>query len=154
MTLFERIISILQDQAIQYDLIEHEPVYTSQQAAAVRGMNITQGAKAMLCFADGHPMLLVLSGACTIDTKKFKKGFGIKDLRFATVEEVLEVSSVEVGAVPPFGSCMEIQTYCDRSLSKNRLISFNPGMHTKSIIMAYEDFIQIEQPILGDFSNC
>jgi len=154
MTLFDRIVQVLEKNTIDFSVIEHEPVYTSQEAADVRGFDIKQGAKAMLCFADETPTLIVLSGACRIDTKQFKKSFGIRDLRFATSEEVLQISSVEVGAVPPFGSCMNIQTYCDTSLSRNDEIAFNPGIHTKSIKMRYSDFIQVENPILGDFSNC
>jgi len=154
MGLFEKIISLLNDNSVDYTLIEHEAVFTSEQAAKIRGMDLESGAKAMVCFADKLPVLLVLSGAKKINTKLAKQMLHVQDLRFATPEEVSRVTSVEIGAVPPFGSCMEIQTYCDSSLSKNDLISFNPGIHTKSITMAYEDFVQVEQPILGDFSNC
>lgn len=154
MTLFDRIVQVLEKNAVDFSVTEHEPVYTSQEAADIRGFDIKQGAKAMLCFADGTPIVIVLSGACRIDTKQFKKSFGIRDLRFATSEEVLQISSVEVGAVPPFGSCMNIQAYCDQSLSENEEIAFNPGVHTKSIKMKYADFVRVEEPKIGEFSNC
>ncbi len=151
MSVFDRIVDTLKNQSIEFDLLTHEPVHTSQEAAAVRGSELDQGAKALLCIADGTPVLLVVPGSQKVDTRRFKQAFGFKNLRFATTDEVLAITSVAVGAVPPFGSAMQVQTYTDQSLSHNEYIAFNPGLHTRTIVMTYADFIQVENPLLGDF---
>lgn len=100
MSVFDRIVDTLKNQSIEFDLLTHEPVHTSQEAAAVRGSELDQGAKALLCIADGTPVLLVVPGSQKVDTRRFKQAFGFKNLRFATTDEVLAITSVAVGAVP------------------------------------------------------
>ena len=45
---YEAIIRLLDKAHIAYEKFEHEPVFTSEQAAAVRGTSLSQGAKALL----------------------------------------------------------------------------------------------------------
>lgn len=152
-SLFEKIIGTLDEKKIKYQLFEHEPVHTSQQAAKIRGTKIEQGAKALLMQADDSPVLIVVSGARKVDTGKFKKLYKIKDLRMCTPEEVQKVSGVEIGAVPPFGNLINIKTYMDKSLGKNTKIAFNAGLLTRSIKMNYQDWFDLVKPELGDFSS-
>lgn len=152
MSLYSRLIILLRDNKITFTEYAHRPVFTSEEAAAVRGTDVKQGAKAMVALADKTPLLLVISGVKKIDTKSFKRQFGIKDLHFATVEEVKEITTVSPGAVPPFGSLMSIQTYADTSLSLNDEIVFNAGDHTKSIHMHYSDYVKLENPKIATFA--
>ena len=150
---FEKIVGLLDEKKISYQLFEHKPVYASEQAAKIRGTNIEQGAKALVMMADKKPILLVISGAKKVDTKKFKKSFGIKDLRMCTPEEVKKTTGVEVGAVPPLGNLMNLKTFVDRSLGENKKITFNVGLHTRSIKMRYQDFYFLVKPQIADFAQ-
>lgn len=150
---YEAIISFLDSHGISYDLVEHEAVFTSEQAAAVRGFSLHQGAKALLLKGDGKYLLCVLPGDHKLDTKKVKKMLGIKDIRFARPEEVVEVMGCEIGACYPFGNLIAVPMYVDKALSENEVISFNPGVHTKSIKMKYEDFENAVNPPLLSFST-
>ena len=48
MSLFEKIIQFLNASGVWYELLEHAPVFTSEQAAVVRkDVSLHQGAKAM-----------------------------------------------------------------------------------------------------------
>lgn len=149
---FEKILKLLDDNKVAYQLYEHEPVYTSEQAAKLRGTKIEQGAKALVMVADGRPILIVISAANKVESKKFKKSFNIKDLKMATADEVKRITETEIGAVPPFGNLMGLKTFVDKSLGKNKKIVFNAGLHTRSIEMKYKDFERLVKPISGDFS--
>lgn len=151
--IYESIISFLKKNNIIYQLFEHEPVYTSAEAARIRQTKETQGAKALVFLADKKPILLVLPGNKKVDTKIFKKIFGIKDLSFAKPEQVLELTGLEIGAVPPFGNVMNLPTYVDKTLLNEDEIAFNAGAHTKSIKMKTEDFIKLCQPTVDLFSK-
>ena len=70
---FERIVSLLDAQGVAYHVVEHPPVYTSQEAAKVRGTPLEQGAKAMLFKADDRPVLLVVAAHHRIDRREFKR---------------------------------------------------------------------------------
>lgn len=150
---FEQIIGSLKENNITYQLFEHEPVYTSADAAKIRQTKETQGAKALVFFADKKPILLVLPGNRKADTKTFKKTFNIRDLSFAKPEQVFDLTSLEIGAVPPFGNLMNLPTYVDKTLLLEEEIAFNAGAHTKSIKMKTQDFLKLCKPIINIFSK-
>lgn len=110
-SVFEKIQAILTKNNCYHKVLEHQAVFTSQEAADVRGTKLSQGAKALVMYADKHPVLLVLSAAKKAKLGEFKKGFGVRDLRMATKEEVKELTGLEVGAIPPFGSLMGLPTW-------------------------------------------
>jgi len=61
----------------------------------------------------------------------------------------LALTALKPGSIPPFGSLFDLPTYCDSRLGDNASINFNAGMHTRSINMAYKDFLAVEKPALG-----
>jgi len=102
-TLTDRLVSYLKESGADFEVVEHEPVRTSEEAARVRGTPLEQGAKALVFQADGRPVLLVLPAHRRIDTRAFKRAFAVKDLRLISPQELAELTGLEVGAVPPFG---------------------------------------------------
>ncbi len=46
---------------------------------------------------------------------------------------------------------LNLPTYCDSRLGDNESINFNAGMHTRSINLAYVDYLAVEKPTLGIF---
>lgn len=148
---FQEIINLLNKNNIIYQLFEHDPVYTSADAAKTRLTKESQGAKALIFLADKKPILLVLSGNKKVDTKTFKKTYSIKDLSFAKPEEVLKLTGLEVGAIPPFGNIMNLPIYVDKSLLNEEEIAFNAGAHTKSIKMKTQDFLTLCKPKICSF---
>jgi len=151
-SVFEKIIALLEESRVNYQLTEHEPVFTSEEAAKVRGVPLEWGAKAIVFAADKKPILIVIPADRKIDLKSFKKSYSIKDLRMLTPEEVKAVAGVEVGAVPPLGNVMGLLTYFDEELTKKEKIAFNPGAHTKSIVMSPKDLIHLCSATIGNFS--
>lgn len=151
-SVFERIVRLLDENKLGYERFEHEPVFTSEDAARIRGTELKQGAKALVLYADKKPVMVVVPGDRKIDTKKFKSLYGIKDLRMASPDEVEDVTGVKIGAVPPFGNLFGIPMYVDSKLRDNQKISFNAGSHTKSITMSCGDFEKSTKPFIGDFS--
>ena len=57
---------------IDYKLITHEAVRTSEEAAKIRGNDLKSGAKAMVVKAGENFFLIVLSAERKIDWKKLK----------------------------------------------------------------------------------
>lgn len=149
---FEAIVHLLEDAHIQYDQLEHEPVYTSEQAAAVRGLSLRQGAKSLLFKTKHGFVLVVVLGDRRVDSKKLKKYLGVSDVRFADPEEVKEQMGCEIGSCYPLGVIAGLRTIVDRSLGANDVISFNPGRHTVSIKMRYADYRSIANPEITDLT--
>lgn len=149
---YESIINLLQINSTKFDELNHEPVYTSEQAAKVRGLSLDVGAKSLLLKANDYFVLIVLPGSKKIDSKKLKSALGIKKLRFATPQEVKDIMACEIGSCYPFGSIVGLNTYLDYSLLKQHLISFNPGVHDKSIQIKLSDYLILEHPKKLDIS--
>lgn len=150
MTVLAQIKELLATEGIAYDIAEHAPVRTSEEAAKVRNTDASIGAKALIFYADAKPILIVLPGNKRVDTKKFKHAFAVKDLRMASKEEVLQLTGLEVGSIPPLGKVLNLHSYYDNLLKTHEQAAFNAGELTVSIILRAEDLIRIENPEFGD----
>lgn len=152
-------IRILLDEAgVWCETFEHEPVRTSEEAAAIRpGYTINHGAKALIVRAK-HPergkhfVMFVLPGGQRFDAEKVKTLFGFTDLRFATETEVAEITGgVQPGGVPPFGTLFGLTVYVDDSLFLNERIVFNAGDKRFSIAMLASDYAALVVHVRGSF---
>lgn len=150
---FSRLQNLLAQRGILFDVLHHAPVYTSQQAAHVRGTSLASGAKALICKADDRFVMFVLPADRKLASKLVRQTLGIKSLRFASQEEIEQLCGLAPGAIPPFGSLFGLATYCDLHLAEVPQINFNAGDHAISISMAYSDYAAAENPQLGQFSE-
>lgn len=146
LSVFPRLEQFLQQSGVNFQVSHHEPVFTSEQAAAVRGTSLSSGAKALVVKAEERFVMLVLPADRKLDSRKAQRGLGVKGLRFASKEELMELTDLEPGAVPPFGSLFNLSTYVDPALADNVNINFNAGDRTISIQMSHADFMTVEKP--------
>ncbi len=147
-SVFERLQSVLRDKGVPFTVSHHAPVFTSEEAAAVRGAALASGAKALVVKAGAVFRLLVVPADRKLDSKKARVSLGVKALRFATREEVEQLTGLQPGSIPPFGSLFALPTSCDPALGENAAINFNAGDHGISIAMSYSDYLAVEQPAL------
>lgn len=145
-SVFERVRAGLDRAGIVYTHTQHEPVYTSAEAAAVRGVSLHSGAKALILKGEDGFFMAVLPADMGLDSNRLRRTLGYKRLRFATKEEVLELTGLTPGSIPPFGSLFGLSTMCDPRLADNEKINFNAGSHTDSVQMGYKDYIAFESP--------
>ncbi len=153
MKVFDRLIESLDARQVPYDVLRHEPVYTSEEAARVRGTSLASGAKALICKADRQFVLIVLPADLRLASKRIRKSQGIRSLRFATRDEVADLTGLQPGSIPPFGSLFDLPTWCDAALAEQPQINFNAGDHEVSVSMRYDDFFRFEQPRCGEFAE-
>jgi Cys-tRNA(Pro) deacylase len=151
-TLTDRLLAYLRENSVAIQVLTHEAVQTSEEAARVRGTPLEQGAKALVCQADDQTVLLVLPAHLKLDTRAFKRAHGIKDLHMISSDELHRLTGLQVGAVPPFGHLMGLPTYVDERLLAEPRIAFNAGSRTTSVVMAPGDFARLEQPQVGRFA--
>ena len=150
---FDRLQQLLAGSHVLFEVLRHEPVFTSAEAAAIRGTTLASGAKALVCKADERFVMIVLPADRKLASKRIRQALGWRSLRFADRAEVAELTGLEPGSIPPFGSLFGLPTYCDERLAENERINFNAGDHAISISLAYRDWLQVEQPTLGLFAE-
>src|SRR6266481_4903853 len=109
-SVFDRLNAWLNGSGVSFTVLRHEPVFTSEQAAAVRGTSLASGAKALVVKAGDKFVLIVLPADRKLDSKKAREVFGVKSIRFASKEEVEQLTGLQPGSIPPFGSLFNLST--------------------------------------------
>lgn len=146
----KQIRQILASRKIEFEEMEHEAVYTSQQAARAIGLQTAEsGVKSLVLKTKEGEFILVLSpGNKKVDTKKIARMENTKSLFFARPEEVIKVTGIPVGSIPPFGHKTKLKTYLDEELLKQECLHFNPGSHNKTIALKAADLLKVlDNPI-------
>jgi prolyl-tRNA editing enzyme YbaK/EbsC (Cys-tRNA(Pro) deacylase) len=151
------ILQHLISQEISYQLICHAETHTSEESYLARlaaGVGEVMGAKAILIKMDPGGIqefnVFVLPATQKINSRSLKAHFGIKHFRFATPEELAELTDGLVpGSLPPFGR--EVfpkinHLYIDNGLQNSKIIGFNVADLTLSIILNCRDYLKIAQP--------
>ncbi|MCK9409266.1 MAG: hypothetical protein M0R68_09030 [Bacteroidetes bacterium] len=104
------------------------------------------GGKAIVMKIDNVFKLFVLSASLKVDSKKIRERFRVKSIRFATKEELMELTGLVPGSVPPFGQpILPLELYIDHSILENEKIAFNAGSLTDSVILTTKDYLSIVQ---------
>lgn len=143
-----KIIEMLTAQTASFRQVEHAPTRTSEESAAARGEPLEVGAKALLLKTDDVFRLFVLCADMQLDSAAVRRQLNVKKTRFATAEELLELTGLVPGSVPPFGEpILPFELYADVAVGK-RLdrVAFNAGSLTHSLILSAADWERIAKP--------
>lgn len=151
-SVFDRIKELLDENHAPYQIKEHAPTRTSEESALHRGEPLKIGAKAMVLKTDKGFMMAVLPADKKIDSSAVKGLFTTKNLRFASKEELVELTGLVPGAIPPFGMLFNIPMIVDEALLEEEWMAFNAGSLEKSIKMKIKDYIRITNPRMEQFS--
>ena len=157
--IFDQIKNLLSENNISFEQKEHEITLTSEDSARIRGDELSSGAKAILYKVQDSFYLFVFAADKKMDTKKIKQYFKEQNLkakktRFASHEELLEMTGLVPGSVPPFGRpILDFDLFVDPSLTANENIAFNAGSLTNSISMKLEDYIKVAKPQIFNFTQ-
>jgi len=138
-----RLAHWLEEQGADFRLLEHAPVFTSEEASRVRGTPIEAGAKALVLQAEDRTVHVVLPGHRRVDNARLRAILGTRTLRFASAEELLTLTGCVPGAVPPFGNLFGLPVFADAELAARDQIAFNAGSNAVSIIMRAADFVRL-----------
>lgn len=145
----ERLVRHLAAAGVSFRQLHHEPTPTSADAARARGEPIGCGAKALLLKTDERFRLFVLPADRRLDSARVKKQLGLDRLRFASREELMALTGLVPGSVPPFGEpILPFELLADVGIGAvYPHVAFNAGRLTDSIIMAAADWERLAQPV-------
>ncbi len=147
-SVYERIVRHLRATGAEFREVAHAPTLTSEDSARARGEPLGVGAKALVLRCDGIFQLVVLPADRKLNTKLLKRGLAVKDIRFATPDELKELTGLVPGSVPPFGPpILELPLFADVDLGvRYPQVAFNAGDLSRSIIMAAADWERVARP--------
>lgn len=144
--------NFLQNRDVDYEVIRHELAYTAQETAAADDVSGYEFAKTVIVTDGQEHYMLVLPAPFDVDMEGASDLIG-QEVRLASEEETEPLfPECEVGAEPPFGSAFHMLTFMDESMEGEDHIVFRGGNHEKTIKMSTADYIQVEEPTVGEFA--
>jgi Ala-tRNA(Pro) deacylase len=154
-TVLRRLRDHLDSNGVAYRIVEHPPTRTSEESASARGEPLSVGAKALVLLTDAEFRLFVLPADMKLDSGAVRRHLGVKQTRFATPEELFELTSLVPGSVPPFGNpVLPFSLYADTSVGlRHDRVAFNAGSLTHSIIMSGKEWDRTAGPTRFSFAR-
>jgi len=151
---FEDLKKFLDENNADYELFEHEPVFTSEQASKVRGVELKTGVKALVFkIKEKNTFIMALVPADKkVDSNKLSKIIG-SEIKLASPDEVLKKCGCEIGSVHPFGNVFGLKTYMDKGILENESVNFNAGLHEFTLRMSPSVILELVKPEIGEFSK-
>ena len=143
----EKVIEFLKENKIEYETVEHPPVFTVEEADKyIEGMD---GIFSKTLFLAGKKnrkfYLVILSGDKKLDIKNLNEITGDK-LKFANEGYLKEKLGLVPGMVSLFGllnnSEKDVNVYIDDEVFKEERITFHPNTNTVTMFIKVKDMIK------------
>ncbi|OZI75035.1 YbaK/prolyl-tRNA synthetase associated domain-containing protein [Bordetella genomosp. 12] len=157
MDVFEQLQDLLTRHGASYQLLRHPAAGKSVEVAALRGTQVSQGAKALVCriklsSTQRKHVLAVFPADAQADLQAIAQVTGGKKAALASQELARELTGCEIGAIPPFSFNPELHLIVDPTLrQRHEAIVFNAGRLDASILLRTEDYFRIAQPDIASF---
>ena len=127
-SMYSTLCALFTREGVSYRTIHHAPTLTSEDSAWVRGEDMRIGGKVLVVKVGENFRLLVVSAARKLDSLAIKHHFAVKKIRFASTEELLQLTGLVPGSIPPFGyPLLPFELFVDASILANEKIAFNAG---------------------------
>lgn len=157
----QKIFFALEQLNIPYKNHIHEPVFTVEEAQKLYD-SIPGGQTKNLFITDkrGNYLLVVMLSEDRLDLSLFRKQLAMKNLTFATSEELQQLLGVTPGSVTALGVINDTQhkvtVYLDQDLAKHDMVNCHPLRNDMTVTIATEDLLHFlkstgHEPIITEF---
>lgn len=143
--LFTKVENKLNDLDISFQLVEHEPALTTEQADSfIEGI---EGVRTKTMFLTNKKKnkfyLIIMDDKKRLDMDKFKEVVEVNRIKMASEETLMEKMKLPAGVVSPFGllnnSDHDISVFFDKEITNEERMSFHPNTNEKTIFISTSD---------------
>lgn len=148
MDAYQQVANKLQELGITFDVVEHPPAFTTEQADSyIEGM---EGVRTKFMFLTNKKKtqyyLLIMDDKKRLDIDDFKVQVGADRIRMASLDSLAEKMNLPAGTVSPFGLLnneeKDIQVYFDKEIIGEECMTFHPNTNEKTIFISTEDLFK------------
>lgn len=145
-----QIYNYLSEKGIWYKTIEHEAVFTVEQAEALNLPHPETGAKNLFLRDDKKEnyYLLTVRDTLPVSLKEFQIKIGSRRLSFASEEDLFQIMKLIKGAVTPLGVMNDdmrmVKVYFD-AFFEGKIISVHPNDNTATVYLKCNDLVELIQ---------
>ena len=142
MTPAEHVYKALQDMGISYEVVEHPPALTTEEADKYIEGKV--GCRTKTLFLRNRNkkrcILLIMDEVKRLDMKKCAEILEEKEFKFASAELLAEKLGLAAGVVSPFGllnnTARDVTVYFDKAmLDEYRILTFHPNENTATVFI-------------------
>ena len=142
------IYNYLNEHGISYECTEHEAVYNMEELDALELPYPEWDAKNLFVRDDKKKnfYLITVRGEKRVDLKEFRKAHGLRNLSFASVEDLFDILQLTPGSVTPLGllndSEKRVFFYLDSEFLGHK-IGIHPNENTATVWLETDDLIKL-----------
>ena len=153
MEAYQQVAKKLQELGITYDVVEHPPAFTTEQADSyIEGL---EGVRTKSMFLTNKKKtqfyLLIMDDQNPLDMDDFKEQVGANRIRMASTESLAEKMQLPAGTVSPFGLLnneeKDILVYFDQDIVSEEIMTFHPNTNEKTIFIKTQDLFRFLESI-------
>ena len=142
MDAYQQVANTLQELGITFDVVEHPPVFTTEQADSyIEGMEGVRTKSMFLTNRKKTQYYLLI-----MDDKKRLDMVGANRIRMASADSLAEKMNLSAGTVSPFGLLnnaeKDIQVYFDKDILSEEIMTFHPNTNEKTIFIKTQDLFR------------
>ena len=146
MLLKSELLEKLKANAIEYQIHNHEPLFTVEDSENLRGqINGAHSKNLFLKNKKNNFFLFSCEENAVVDLKHFSKSINAKNLSFATEVHLGNYLGIKPGSVSPYALLNDkenhVEFYLDEKLASSEIINFHPLINTTTITTKTKDFI-------------
>lgn len=146
--MFEKVIEKLKELNIEYDIVEHEPALTTEQAD--KFIEGKEGVRTKTMFLTNKKKrnfyLVIMDDYKRLDMDKFKELVGEKQIKMASEQSLYEKMKLAPGVVSPFGLLnnddKDIKIYMDKEIVDEEIMTFHPNTNEKTMFLKTTDLFR------------
>lgn len=138
----------LSGHGISYEVTEHQAVYNMEELDAVALPYPEWDAKNLFVRDDKkrNYYLITVKGDKRVDLKEFRRTHGLRNLSFASAEDLMDILGLLPGSVTPLGLLQDAQCrvhlYLDAAFS-GHLIGVHPNDNTATVWLQTDDLVSL-----------
>jgi Ala-tRNA(Pro) deacylase len=143
----DQLLQYLDELGITSQMTQHAPVFTVEEARALRG-EIPGGHCKNLFLKDkkGQLWLVVCLEDASINLKALPEKIGAARISFGKAELLAEILGVEPGSVTPFALINDkrqvVNVVLDAKMMEHDLVSYHPLVNTATVTLAPADLLK------------
>lgn len=147
--MYQKVVDQLNELGIPFQIVEHEPVLTTEQAD--RFIEGIEGVRTKTMFLTNKKKrnfyLVIIDDAKRLDMDVFKEIVEENRIKMASAETLNDKMMLLPGTVSPFGLLnnrdKDIQVYFDQEIVSEERMCFHPNTNEKTIFVNTEDLFTL-----------
>ena len=156
MDAYQQVANKLQELGITFDVVEHPPAFTTEQADSyIEGM---EGVRTKTMFLTNKKKtqyyLLIMDDSKRLDMLRFKEIVSANQIKMASEKSLYEKMMLPPGTVSPFGLLnnkeKDIKVYIDKEIIGEERMCFHPNTNEKTIFIKTSDLLKFLESIECD----